>query len=213
LLPIQFRNALESVASEIEGKTFEEVSAYAEVFWERYRELPSKLSPIKAYSILFVRYAKPFAFHKDYEEIIAKIDRGEARLRQTMEIQMLLEAKVAKYRSPLSQMQIQYNQAKGKNYTEAEDRFLLVMLTKYGYGTEDVYERIREEIEAEGSLFKFNWFIRSRTTAEIARRCSTLISLLQKEQTEIEEKEREERRARIDNKVCCVVMVSAIADY
>ncbi|CAG8558323.1 7083_t:CDS:10 [Paraglomus brasilianum] len=170
------RNALESVASEIEGKTFEEVSAYAEVFWERYRELPN------------------------YEEIIAKIDRGEARLRQTMEIQMLLEAKVAKYRSPLSQMQIQYNQAKGKNYTEAEDRFLLVMLTKYGYGTEDVYERIREEIEAEGSLFKFNWFIRSRTTAEIARRCSTLISLLQKEQTEIEEKEREERRARIDNK-------------
>jgi hypothetical protein len=33
------RDSIESIASEIEGKTLEEVKAYSSVFWERYREI------------------------------------------------------------------------------------------------------------------------------------------------------------------------------
>lgn len=36
------RDAIEEIAEEMEGKTVKEVRAYAEVFWDRYRELPSK---------------------------------------------------------------------------------------------------------------------------------------------------------------------------
>jgi len=70
---------------------------------------------------------------------------------------------------------------------------MLVALAKYGYGTDEVYEKIRIEIE-QSPLFRFNWFIKSRTSTEISRRCATLIALIQKEQAEIEEKEEEQRR-------------------
>ncbi|CAG8765940.1 4191_t:CDS:10, partial [Gigaspora margarita] len=148
-------------ASEIEGKTLDEVKAYAKVFWQRYQELPN------------------------HEEIIAKIVKGESKLQQTVGIQELLRAKVAQYRTPGHQLQVS-NQAKGKTlFSEEEDRYLLIALAKYGYGTEDVYEKIRNEIES-AEVFRFNWFIKSRTSGEIARRCTTLINLLQKEHGEEE---------------------------
>ncbi|KAG9305927.1 hypothetical protein G9A89_016580 [Geosiphon pyriformis] len=162
------RNDMYNIAEEIEGKSFKEVQEYAKVFWNRYQELPN------------------------HEEIQAKIERGEAKLQQTQEIQQLLEEKISKYRSPLSQLEIPYNQTKGKNYTEEEDRFMVVTLAKHGYGTEEVFDKIRHEIE-QSPLFRFNWYIKSRTSAELARRCATLISLIQKEQSEIEE-EQEQRR-------------------
>lgn len=81
------------------------------------------------------------------------------------------------------------NQGKGKSlYTEEEDRYLLIALAKYGYGTDDVYEKIRSDIESV-DMFKFNWFIKSRTTSEIARRCTTLINLIQKESGDEEEQD------------------------
>ncbi|CAG8519885.1 14503_t:CDS:2, partial [Cetraspora pellucida] len=155
------RNALQEIASEIEGKTLDEVKAYAKVFWQRYQELPN------------------------HEEIIAKIVKGESKLQQTVGIQELLRAKVAQYRTPGHQLQVS-NQAKGKTlFSEEEDRYLLIALAKYGYGTEDVYEKIRNEIE-NAEVFRFNWFIKSRTAGEIARRCTTLINLIQKEHGEEE---------------------------
>ncbi|CAG8704829.1 16185_t:CDS:10 [Acaulospora morrowiae] len=144
------RNQLEEIASEIEGKTFEEVKAYAQVFWKRYQELSR-----------------------------------ESKLEQTHGIQELLKTKVAQYRTPGHQLQVS-NQAKGKTlFTEEEDRYLLIALAKHGYGTEDVYEKIRSEIE-NSDLFRFNWFIKSRTSGELARRCTTLINLIQKEHGEEE---------------------------
>ncbi|CAG8488926.1 7889_t:CDS:10 [Diversispora eburnea] len=165
------RNALEEIASEIEGKTFEEVKAYTKVFWQRYQELPN------------------------HEEIVAKVIKGESKLQQTHGIQELLKAKVAQYRTPGHQLQVS-NQAKGKTlFTEEEDRYLLISLAKYGYGTEDVYEKIRNDIE-NSDLFRFNWFIKSRTSGEIARRCTTLINLIQKEHEEDQQKQPQEEKKR-----------------
>ncbi|CEG82211.1 Putative Adenosinetriphosphatase [Rhizopus microsporus] len=63
------------------------------------------------------------------------------------------------------------------------------MLEKYGYGTENVYDHIRREIK-QSPLFRFDWFLKSRTSQEIARRCNTLISLIQKENSEAQEEEK-----------------------
>ncbi|KAI9000230.1 member of the imitation-switch class of ATP-dependent chromatin remodeling complex [Gaertneriomyces semiglobifer] len=171
------RDELGLIAQEIEGKTAAEVKQYAAVFWKRYKELA------------------------DYEKIIANIEKGESKLRKTQEIQDQLSAKIRQHKAPLQQLKIQYLQSKGKNYTEDEDRFLLVMLEKFGYGTDDVYERIVQEIK-RSPLFRFDWFIKSRTALEIQRRCNTLVTLISKEAAEAEEEKEEpkKRKAATDNK-------------
>ena len=102
----------------------------------------------------------------------------------------------------------------------------LVMLEKFGYGTEDVYEKIRDEVR-KSPLFRFDWFIKSRTavvsgflgmnifflhltgfkidpTQEIQRRCTTLIGLISKEiageEEEEEKAEKGKRKAKEDGR-------------
>ncbi|RUS17366.1 SNF2 family N-terminal domain-containing protein [Endogone sp. FLAS-F59071] len=181
------RNQLSSIADEVEGKTLEEVKKYSKVFWARYQEL------------------------SDYEKLISKIEKGESELLKQVEIQEQLSAKVTRHRIPLQQMKIQYSQpTKGKNYTEEEDRFLIVMLQKHGYGTENVYDRIRQEIR-NSPMFRFDWFLKSRTAPEIGRRCNTLIALIQKEDAEVEEKEKEDRKRKLEEKKKATGKVTAPA--
>ncbi|CAO3622217.1 unnamed protein product [Cunninghamella blakesleeana] len=157
------RNNIEQIAKDLEGKILEEVEQYSKTFWERYEEL------------------------NDYEKYITKIEKGESELDKQNEIQSQLTEKIASLRIPLQQLKIQYTQpTKGKNYTEEEDRFLLVMLEHYGYGSENVYDNIRQDIK-NSPLFRFDWFMKSRTSQEIARRCNTLVGLIQKENSEVEE--------------------------
>ncbi len=54
------------------------------------------------------------------------------------------------------------------------------MLEKFGYNSEDVYEKIRQEIK-RSNLFRFNWFIKSRTTAEISKRCQMIVAAIARE--------------------------------
>ncbi|GKD46422.1 ISWI chromatin-remodeling complex ATPase CHR11 isoform X1, partial [Tanacetum coccineum] len=43
-------------------------------------------------------------------------------------------------------------------------------------------------------LFRFDWFVKSRTTQELARRCDTLIRLVERENQEYDERERQARK-------------------
>ena len=133
------RTNLKAIAEEIEGKTFEEVVEYSKVFWERCKELP------------------------DYDKLVGTIEKGEQRILKTKEVQDALTAKVARYRLPLQQIKLSYGQNKGKTYTEEEDRFLIVHMQKFTYGSEDMYDRIRSELK-KSPMFRFDWFIKSRTT-------------------------------------------------
>ncbi|KAI9328766.1 SNF2 family N-terminal domain-containing protein [Zopfochytrium polystomum] len=164
------RDNIDAICKEIEGKAPEEVRKYAMVFWSRYKELT------------------------DWEKHINIIEKGELRLQNQTKIQECLRERIASHRLPLQQLKFNYGASKGKNFTEEEDRFLLVALERHGYGTEDVYEKIREDIK-RSSLFRFDWFLKSRTAVELSRRCSTLISLLQKEEAEEREREEKKRKA------------------
>lgn len=42
--------------------------------------------------------------------------------------------------------------------------------------------------------FRFDWFLKSRTALELQRRCNTLITLIERENSELEEKERLEKK-------------------
>ncbi|TRY89466.1 hypothetical protein DNTS_022271, partial [Danionella cerebrum] len=165
------RDDIDNIAREVDGKTPEEVMEYSAVFWERCNEL------------------------QDIEKIMAQIERGEARIQRRIGIKKALDAKIARYKAPFHQLRIQYGTNKGKNYTEEEDRFLICMLHKTGFDKEYVYEELRQCVR-NAPQFRFDWFIKSRTAMELQRRCNTLISLIEKENMEIEEKERAEKKRR-----------------
>ncbi|XP_073276124.1 probable chromatin-remodeling complex ATPase chain [Primulina huaijiensis] len=160
------RNDILSIASEMEGKTEEEVERYAKVFKERYKEL------------------------NDYDKIIKSIERGEARISRKDEIMKAIAKKLNRYKNPWLELKIQHGQNKGKLYNEECDRFMICMIHKLGYGNWD-------ELKAAfrtSPLFRFDWFVKSRTTQEIARRCDALIRLVEKENEEYDERERIARK-------------------
>ncbi|XP_037087225.1 SWI/SNF-related matrix-associated actin-dependent regulator of chromatin subfamily A member 5-like [Pollicipes pollicipes] len=165
------RDDIESISRDVEGKTPEEVLEYSSVFWERCNEL------------------------QDVEKIMAQIERGEAKIQRRAGIKKALDAKMARYRAPFHQMRISYGTNKGKNYTEEEDRFLVCMLHKLGFDKENVYEELRAAVRT-APQFRFDWFIKSRTAMELQRRCNTLITLIERENQELEERERTDKKRR-----------------
>ncbi|PSK58669.1 ISWI chromatin-remodeling complex ATPase ISW2 [Elsinoe australis] len=173
------RTNYKDIALEVDSKEPDEIAEYAKVFWKRYKEIAN------------------------WEKHIASIEEGEERAAKVIKQAKLLRKKVGMYRVPLQQMKINYtvSTTNKKVYTEEEDRFLLVMLDKYGLDTEGLYEKIRDEIR-ESPLFRFDWFFLSRTPQEIGRRCTTLLTTVQREfepvengagrKRQIEEEESEE---------------------
>lgn len=150
------RNDIASIAHELE-KDQGEVAAYIKVFFsDRITEI------------------------ENHERYLATIEAGEERLRKYEKQATLLRRKIGYYRNPLSQLKIVYAQNKGKVYTEDEDRFMLVKLNEHGLQREDIYDILRNEIR-ESPLFRFDWFIKSRTAIELARRCTSLLNLIVKE--------------------------------
>jgi SWI/SNF-related matrix-associated actin-dependent regulator of chromatin subfamily A member 5 len=162
------RTEMASIAEAIEGKTEAEVRAYSEVFWERYSELD------------------------DHERFIRQVERGEQRLQRQQELMDNIGQKVGRYKNPWREMRFVYGTAKGKAYTEEEDRFLLCMVHKLGYGA---WDEIKSEIR-KSWLFRFDWFFKSRTPPELQRRCDTLIRLVERENEELSEQAAKEKKAR-----------------
>ncbi|KAI3459296.1 hypothetical protein Pfo_015959 [Paulownia fortunei] len=160
------RNDIRGIASEMEGKTEEEVGRYAKVFKERYKEL------------------------NDYDRIIKNIERGEARISRRDEIMKAIGKKLDRYKNPWLELKIQYGQNKGKLYNEECDRFMICMVHKLGYGN---WDELKTAFRTS-PLFRFDWFVKSRTTQELARRCDTLIRLVERENQEYDERERQARK-------------------
>lgn len=146
------------IATEVDSKDPDEVEEYADVFWRRYTEI------------------------QDYPKYLRVIEQGEEKLRKMNHQRKMLRKKMEMYRVPLQQLKIHYtvSTTNKKVYTEEEDRFLLVMLDKYGVEGEGLYEKIRDEVR-ESPLFRFDWFFLSRTPVEIGRRCTTLLNTVAKE--------------------------------
>lgn len=152
------RNNWNGIAEEVDGKTASEIKEYAKVFWQKYREI------------------------QDYQKYINTIEQGEEK-RQKISLQRkFLRKKMEMYRVPLQQLKLSYSVSttNKKVYTEEEDRFLLVMLDRYGVDSEGIYDKIRDEIR-ESPLFRFDWFFLSRTPIEIGRRCTTLLTTVARE--------------------------------
>jgi SWI/SNF-related matrix-associated actin-dependent regulator of chromatin subfamily A member 5 len=152
------RTDYKGIATEVDSKEPDEVEEYAEVFWRRYTEI------------------------QDYPKYLKVIEQGEEKVRKMNHQRKMLRKKMEMYRVPLQQLKINYtvSTTNKKVYTEEEDRFLLVMLDKYGVEGDGLYDKIRDEVR-DSPLFRFDWFFLSRTPVEIGRRCTTLLNTVAKE--------------------------------
>ena len=83
-------------------------------------------------------------------------------------------------------LKLSYGPSKGKAYNEDEDRFMLCMTHKLGYGA---WDELKAAIRSSW-LFRFDWFIKSRTPQELGRRVDTLIRLIEKEDEETKKRKR-----------------------
>eukprot|EP00775_Hariotina_reticulata_P010968 gene10968-11123_t len=148
------RSEVDKIAGELEGKSREEVADYSKVFWQRYQELP------------------------DWEKVIKNIERGEQKIQRQADIMAAIRSKLERYKNPWQELKINYGANKGKAYTEEEDRFIVCSMAKLGYGS---WDDLKAEIRKHWR-FRFDWFFKSRTPQELARRAETLIRLIEKEQ-------------------------------
>ena len=152
------RNNYAGIAEEVDGKNEKESKEYAKAFWQHYTDIA------------------------EYTKYINTIEAGEEKTRKLTHQRKMLRRKMEQYRVPLQQLKLNYSVSttNKKVYTEEEDRFLLVMLDRFGIDGDKVHERIREEIR-ESPLFRFDWFFMSRSAVEIGRRCTTLLTTVARE--------------------------------
>merc|ERR1711871_748268 len=147
------RNNVKEIMKDVEGKSEEQIKEYHDVFWKRYKELD------------------------EHDRILKKIEQGEEKIHRREEIERLLKEKVSQYKDAFNQLKINYGQNKGKAFNEEEDRYLLCMSQKLGYGN---WEDLKAELRSAWQ-FRFDWFIKSRTPAELGRRVESLIRMIEKE--------------------------------
>lgn len=152
------RNALSLISSEFEEKSLEEVREYAQVFWKRYKEIDG------------------------YERYIAQVEAGEDKIEKMKISKECLRRKLLSYKYPLQELVLKYPPATTtkRTFTDEEDRFMLIQMYKYGLDRPDLYERIRDLIKLSG-LLRFDFFMHLRSTAELSRRCNSLIACVLKE--------------------------------
>ena len=146
----------ELLASEIPDKSAWEVGEYYPIFKKKWKTLA------------------------DHARIATRIQEGEAKRNKRSNLEALLAEKINSVVYPMQELELNYPSTKGKVYSEEEDRYLLCRLNHYGMQAEDVYERIKRDI-SEFPVFRFDWFFKSRSPQELARRCTTLLSMIEKE--------------------------------
>ena len=150
----------------IEGKSPKEIRAYHRAFLAQHQQI------------------------KEWEKLIERIEKGEAKREKLNHLQSLIDAKVKRHRRPFDSLTLTYP-APQRIYTAEEDRFLLCTLSTQGYGN---WEEIKAEVRRSW-MFRFDWFLKSRTAAELQKRADYLIKLVEKENEELREKEAAKRKA------------------
>lgn len=154
---------IEAAAGET-GKPMEEVRQYSKAFWANLHSLP------------------------DGAKIRAGVERGEHRLERAAAVQRCLVDFVRT--NPASQcLRLNYYGSKSRNFTPDEDEFIVRALADIGYappalpgqhGGWDVYEEIGRRAHSN-PLFRFDWFMRTRTPQDLAGRAARLVSFVERD--------------------------------
>lgn len=155
------------------------------------REMMKPLDEVQRYSQVFL--ARGPEELGDWPKILKSIEKGESKLLEIERLTAETARKVERYSNPWEDMPINYQGKGGKVFTEEEDRVLLCLVNKFGYGA---WDRIKQEI-CSMELFAFDYYLRSRTATEIGRRCDALMRICEKDNADLEVKEKKEHDMRM----------------
>lgn len=151
------RENYSAIAESLENKTIEDVKEYARVFWERYKEL------------------------NGYEKYLSTIESGEKKADRLKSQELQLRKKVEQFEDPLKDLVIQYPPKNSrKTFDLMEDRFILITVNKFGLSSDNLYDKVKQEI-MKCDTFEFSWFFKSRTVHELSKRANTLLSFVSRE--------------------------------
>eukprot|EP00922_Rhytidocystis_sp_ex-Travisia-forbesii_P059561 GHVS01088322.1.p1 GENE.GHVS01088322.1~~GHVS01088322.1.p1 ORF type:complete len:1111 (-),score=331.90 GHVS01088322.1:297-3629(-) len=157
------REDVERIATEVEGKSVEEVKKFAKEFWLRHSEL------------------------SDGDKWLKRIEAGELLIRKRRELEQVILRRQAQYKHPWHELTVNYYGHKGKNvFTDEEDRWILNMTALLGYGN---WEKMKSFVMKD-PMWRFDWMMRSRTAAELGRRADTMLRLLKKEEGDLAARKR-----------------------
>ena len=177
------RDHLALVATYVDGKSEREVAQYAVTFFRRYDEI------------------------KEGVKLMRRIEAGEARIARRNELDGVLARKIeASKPNPYVEMAIDYDAlgggsgggggggalGKSMGFTPDNDRCLLCLTAINGYGR---WEALQKEVRSSW-LFKYDWFMKTRTSGELGKRVEGLAKLLEAEQEAEARAPRPPKRAR-----------------
>ena len=166
----QGQDVIVAEVAAITGKAVARVKAYYIVFWKRHKELD------------------------DYQKYLDRVEKGEKRLERHRAVTEALASKCSRYANPWRDMELTYppHTSRGRGFTTEEDVFLVCLMNKKGFGVE--WQDIKDEIR-NAWQFRFDWFFKSRTVAELQKRGEFLTRIVEKENTEyLAEKKAEEKK-------------------
>lgn len=158
------RKNLEKIATELaDSKSADEVVAYSRAFWEMG---PSRI--------------------ESWAKVLRGIEDGEQRIARREDRERAMQLKINRYDNPWKDLDLSYGASRSKTFVDEEDRWLVCMTNKLGYGRwEDLKLEVRKTFQ-----FRFNWYMKSRTPLELKRRVDALIRLIEKENEDLEEARR-----------------------
>ncbi|KAI5959176.1 ISW2 [Candida pseudojiufengensis] len=151
------RESYDKISKALGNKSKKEVSKYSKTFWENYKQI------------------------EGYEKYLNQIDIMEKKREKLLNQQKFLAQKIESLKDPYEDLTIIYPPNNSKRvYSKTEDKFLLNCVYKFGLNDEKLYDKIKQEI-LNSDIFKFDWYIQSRTTQEISRRINTLLLAISRE--------------------------------
>jgi SWI/SNF-related matrix-associated actin-dependent regulator of chromatin subfamily A member 5 len=184
-----FNSICQDVVTET-GKEPAEISRYFVAFWANYQRI------------------------LEWSKILEKVERGEKKIQRLRQIREVIHEKVERHLEdtfghlfgpdskvygsdvPIPsvaellhyswpKLKINYGTSnRGKGYQEEEDSFLVCMMYRHGYGAA---ERIRMEIRRAWQ-FRMDWYFKSRSAADIQKRCDLLVKIVEREMEEAHKK-------------------------
>lgn len=152
------------------------------------RDMNRTEADVAEYAAAF--WKKGPAIFNDWEKIVKNIEKGESKLLEIQKIETQTALRVARYDNPFEYMPFSSYQGKqGKAYTEVEDRYMLCLANRHGYGA---WDKVKEQL-CSSDRFLFDFYLCSRNATEIGRRCDTLMRLCEKGNHDRDVREKKEQ--------------------
>ncbi|CAM9388149.1 unnamed protein product, partial [Laminaria digitata] len=152
------RGAYDRIAAEV-GKAEKDVERYAKAFWEK----------------------GPEAFAAgDWERHVKNVEKGERKIEEINRLMGATKSFISKFANPWEQLTFHYTGTQGKVFNAHEDRYLLCLAHKYGYGN---WDQVKAAIR-RSDRFRFDYFLRSCSADALGKRCEALMKAAEKEDAE-----------------------------